>query len=63
MFRILLFALIIFLIVKMFLPTFRTSKQTDNKKNDIKMTGEKKKKHISKDVGEYVDYEEMDGNE
>ncbi len=62
MFRLVLYGLIIFLIYRLFFSSSKTTKK-EPKDDDVKMTGAKHKKRVSKDVGEYVDYEEVDGKE
>lgn len=57
MIRILLYGLIFLLVIRMINSTFR-SKPVEKKKSNIKTEGTKKKR-VSKDVGEYVDYEEV----
>lgn len=57
MIRIILYGLIILLIIRMINATFR-SKPPENKKDNLK-TDKTKKKRVSKDIGEYVDYEEV----
>lgn len=57
MIRILLYGLIFLLVIRMINSTFRT-KPTEKKKTNINTDNTKKKK-VSKDVGEYVDYEEV----
>lgn len=57
MIRILLYGLIFLLVIRMINSAFR-SKPEEKKKSNIKTDG-KKKKRVSKDVGEYVDYEEV----
>ncbi len=58
MIRLLLWGLIILLIVRMFNSAMRPTPEK-NKKDPIKRTKNKTKK-VSKDVGEYVDFEEVD---
>jgi hypothetical protein len=57
MIRIILYGLIFLLVIRMINSTFR-SKPTEKTKEDIK-TDKAKKKRVSMDVGEYVDYEDI----
>lgn len=57
MFRILLYGLIFMMIIRMIKSAFRP-KPEPPKESSIKNESEKKKR-VSKDVGEYVDYEEV----
>lgn len=57
MIRILLYGLIFLLVIRMINSSFK-SKPTEKKKDNIKRDNAKKKR-VSKDVGEYVDYEEV----
>lgn len=58
LFRLLLFAGLIYLIVRMVRQFFAAPEQ-DNKNVKTSTKGRK----VSKDVGDYVDYEELEGDE
>jgi hypothetical protein len=57
LFRIFLVCLIIFLLARSFANYFRGGEERDEVREDKKSSGTKK---ISKDTGEYIDYEEVD---
>jgi hypothetical protein len=58
LFRFLLFAVLIYLIVRMIRKFFSAPKEDDK---NVKTSSNGRK--VSKDVGDYVDYEEIEGKE
>lgn len=59
MFRIIFYGLIIVMIIRLINSTFRSAPEPP-KENPIKQK-KASKKQVSKDVGEYVDFEEVKG--
>lgn len=57
MIRILLYGLIFLLVIRMVNSAF-SPKPEEKKKSNVK-ANKAKKKRVSKDIGEYVDYEEV----
>lgn len=58
LFRIILFGILIILIIRMF--NRFTSGSAPKDRSGVKNDGKSKSRKVSKDVGEYVDYEEVD---
>jgi len=55
-----LIGLVVYLIIRSFIRREINSAQNDNRKKDTIKFGEKK---ISKSIGEYIDYEDVDKKE
>ena len=58
LFRLFLFAILIYLIVRMIREFLSSPKQDDSK-----MSSSPRERKVSKDVGEYVEFEEINGKE
>jgi hypothetical protein len=58
-FRFILFGLVIYLIVRMIIGVGEVKKETSKTKDSIKTNSTNGKK-ISKGIGEYIDYEDVD---
>jgi hypothetical protein len=61
LFRVILFAVVIFLIVRMFTGS-GANKGPFSGKSDFGKQNDKNSKKVSKEVGEYVDYEDVKKN-
>lgn len=58
-FRYILYGLVIFLIVRLLIGVGEGNKDTSGKSDSIKTNSTNEKK-ISKKIGEYIDYEDLD---
>lgn len=58
--RFILVAIIIYLIVKSFVRFFEEEKRSSQNRHENNYTGNSGSKGVAKDVGEYIDYEEVD---
>jgi hypothetical protein len=58
LFRVILFAIVIFLIVRLFTGS-GSNKGPFSGKSDLEKQSDKNSKKVSKEIGEYVDYEDV----
>jgi len=58
LFRFILYAVVIYLIVRLFTGQAE-NKQTNSGKADLEKDSTKNNKKVSKEIGEYVDYEDV----